>query len=315
VPRNRSVRLATLGAPAQRTASSSYGSRSGRTLGRRAVVVALVALSLAMITGYFRESETGRLHDFQGSAAQVLEPFQIGAARVVRPFRDAWGWFGDLRDAKADNARLQKEVEAYRNAYISGRGANVPATELPRVQQARAPRLRADFRLLQTDVITDLPRFQQQIVVSAGRGDGVRRYDPVVTTHGVLVGHVSKVGPGTSQVTLISDRASAVSVYDVETRAKGIVEGRGPGASTLLLDRVSKQDRVRNGDNIVTAGRLSGDDYASFYPSGISVGRVESVTQSDTDAFKVVHLSAFAKLSSLDSVVILRRKRALPTLP
>jgi cell shape-determining protein MreC len=45
------------------------------------------------------------------------------------------------------------------------------------------------------------------------------------------------------------------------------------------------------------------------------VGQVESVTQSDTDAFKVVHVSAFAKLSRLDSVVILRRKQALPTLP
>jgi rod shape-determining protein MreC len=315
VPRNRSVRLATLGATAQRTASSSYGSRSGRTLGRRAVVVVLVALSLAMITGYFRESENGPLHDVQGKAAQGLEPFQIGAERLVRPFRDAWGWFDELRTAKADKERAQREAEYYRNAYLSGGNGSTPVAEVSGVKQARAPRFPVDFRPLQTDVIADLMQFQQQITVSAGRGDGVRRYDPVVTTHNVLLGHVSKVGAGTSQVTLISDRSSAVSVKDVENPAKGVVEGRGPGAGTLLLDRVSKQDVVRVGDNIVTAGRLSGDDYASFYPSGIGVGQVESVTQSDTDAFKVVHVSPFAKLSRLDSVVILRRKRALPTLP
>jgi rod shape-determining protein MreC len=279
------------------------------------VVVALVALALAMITGYFRESDSGRLHDFQGTAAQVLEPFQIGAERLVRPFRDAWGWFDGLRTAKADKERFEKQVDYYRNAWISGRGVTAPGTDLPGVQQARAPRFPDDFRLLETDVIADLMRYQQQLVVSAGRRDGVRRYDPVVTTHGVLIGHVSKVAPGSAQVTLISDRASAVSVYDVETRAKGVLEGRGPGAGTLLLDRVSKQDEVHVGDNVVTAGRLSGDDYASFYPSGISVGQVDSVNQSDTDAYKVVQVDAFAKLSSLDRVVILRRKRPLPTLP
>jgi cell shape-determining protein MreC len=115
-------------------------------------------------------------------------------------------------------------------------------------------------------------------------------------------------------VTLISDRTSAVSVYDFETDAKGTLAGRGPGAE-LLLDRVSKQDVVHVGDNVITAGRLSGDDYASFYPRRIYVGRVVSVNQSDTDAYKVVHVDPYAKLYSLDRVVILRRTRPMPTLP
>jgi rod shape-determining protein MreC len=313
VPRNRSVRLATLGATAQRTTSPSYGFRSGGSLGRRAVVVALVVLSLGLITGYFRESDTGRLHDLQGTAAQVLEPFQVGAERIVRPFRDAWGWFDSLRTAKADKERLQAEVDTLRKELVSGRGAAAPANGLRGVEQSRAPALE-DFRPLEADVLTDLPRYQQQIVVSAGRSDGVRRYDPVVSTHGSLLGHVSKVGPGTSQVTLISDRTSAVSVYDVESRARGVVEGRGPGAA-LLVDRVSKQSTADRGDNVVTAGRLSGDNYASFYPSTIPVGRIVSVNQSDTEAFKVIQLKPFANLSNPDRAVILRRSGPLPTLP
>jgi rod shape-determining protein MreC len=313
VPRNRSVRLATLGATAQRTASPSYGFRSGGSLGRRAVVIALVVLSLGLITGYFRESETGPLHDLQGTAAQVLEPFQVGAERVVRPFRDAWGWFDGLRTAKADRDRLQAQVDSLRKELVSGRGAAVPANGLRGVEQARAPTLE-DFRPLEADVITDLPRYQQTIVVSAGRNDGVRRYDPVINTHGYLLGHISKVGRGTAQVTLISDRTSAVSVEDVEYGARGVLEGHGPGTA-LLLDRVSKQSVAYVGDNVVTAGRLSGDDYASYYPRAILVGRIVSVNQSDTDAFKVIHVKPFANLTNLDRAVILRRSRPLPTLP
>jgi rod shape-determining protein MreC len=315
VPRNRSVRLATLGATAQRTTSPSYGFHSGGSLGRRAVVVALVVLSLGLITGYFRESDTGRLHDLQGTAAQVLEPFQIGAERVVRPFRDAWGWFDSLRTAKADKERLEARVRALQNELVNGPPAATPASDLRGVAQARAPRFPGDFRPLEADVITDLPRYQQQVVVSAGRSDGVRRYDPVVTTHGFLLGHVSKVGPGTSLVTLISDRTSSVSVYDLEHPAKGVLQGRGPGVGTLLLDRVPKQTVAVVGDNVITAGRLSGEDYASFYPSKIKVGHIVSVTQTDTDAYKVIQVKAFASLSSLDRAVILRRTRPLPTLP
>jgi rod shape-determining protein MreC len=280
------------------------------------VVVALVVVSLAMITGYFRESDGGALHNVQSTAARGLEPFQIGAERLVRPFRDAWGWFDGLRTAKSDKERLQLQLDALRGQLARSRTAVTPTTQVPGIQgYAKAPRF-ADFRLLKADVIADLPSYQQQIVVSAGKIDGIKRYDPVISTRdGVLLGHVSKVAAGSSRVTLISDRDSAVTVYDVETDAKGILRGRGPGVGTVTFDRVPKRDIVRISDNVVTAGRLSGDDFSSFYPRNISVGRVESVAQSDTADFKQIQVQPFADLSSIDTVVILLRKGRLPTLP
>jgi rod shape-determining protein MreC len=270
-------------------------------------------LSLALITGYFREGDGGRLHGVQGSAARVLEPFQIGAERVVRPFRDAWGWFDELRTAKNDNARLRKELNELR--VRSAKAAAVPETVgiAGAAKASRAPTWASDYRLLKADVILDLPSYQQVVVVSAGRADHVRRYDPVVSTGGLLLGHISKVGPGSSLVTLISDRSSAVAVVDPwsDTKTKGILRGRGPDAG-LMIDRVSKQDVVNDGDYVMTAGRVSG---GSFYPRGISVGRVDGVSQSDTDAFKLVHLQAYADLEGLDQVVIARRTGPLPTLP
>ena len=51
---------------------------------------------------------------------------------------------------------------------------------------------------------------------------------------------------------------------------------------TLVLDRVRKQDVVRRGDELVTAGwRASG--FGSLYPKGIPIGEVTSVGQTDTD--------------------------------
>ena len=315
MPRNRSVRLAALGASAPRTASSSYSARANGALRRRVVVIALVLASLAMITGYFRESEGGALHDVQSAGARALEPFQIGAARLVRPFSDAWGWFDGLVDARSENEKLRAQVDEYRTALIEARSDAGRAPDLSdRVRVAAAPRLPKDFTPLAADVIADVFGYRQQIVISAGSNDGVRRYDPVIARRGkVLIGHVSKVASGTALVTLVTDRLSAVSAYVVGRKAKGSVRGRGPDHTTVYLDRVPKQEVVRLGDDVVTAGRLSGD--ASFYPSGIGIGTVATVHQSDTHTFKLVYVKPYANLSDLDRVVVLLRRKPLPTLP
>ncbi len=314
MPRHRSVRLATTGAAAQRTASSTFGSRSGGTLGRRAVVVALVVVSLVLATAYFREADSGPLHSAQGTAASVLEPFQIGAERIVRPFRDAWGWFDDLRTARSENMRLKKQVAA-----LQKRAASASATGLAALggvtRNSPAPSyVKGDYTLLRADVIADLPSYQQQVGISAGSGDGVRRYDPVVsaTAPGQLLGHISKVGPSTSVVTLISDRSSAVAIVDSANGTKGILRGGGPDAGSLSMDQVSKQDVVADSDTVTTAGRLSG---GSFYPWGIPVGQIEGFSQSDTDPFKLVRITPFADLGSIDHVVVLLRKGPVPSLP
>ncbi len=317
MPRNRSVRLAALGASAQRSASSSFGSRAGASLRRRAVVVALVALSLVMITGYFRESESGPFHDLQGTAAQALEPFEIGAERLARPFRDAWGWFDGLRDARAERERFEAELEALRAQVARGQAQPPPAEPIGGIaKNAPAPRFATDFGLLRAEVLSESSQYAREVVVSAGTKNGVRLYDPVVSTgSGVLVGHVSKVAPGTALVTLLTDTESAVAAEDLGSGAKGVLRGRGAGDSSLALDRVAKQEVVSQGDMVMTSGRLSGASLTSFYPRAILIGRVQSVDQSDTYPFKLVTVKPFADLSDLDAVVILLRKKPLPQVP
>jgi rod shape-determining protein MreC len=77
--------------------------------------------------------------------------------------------------------------------------------------------------------------------------------------------------------------------------------------ATLILDRVSKQDVVKVGDTVVTAGWRS-EKLSSLYPKGIPIGRVTSVGQTDTDPYKQVQVTPFADLTSLDAVVVLVRK-------
>jgi rod shape-determining protein MreC len=220
VPRNRSLRLAALGSTVQRAASPAYSSRSANALRRRIVAVVLVALSLALITGYFRESESGPLHDVQGATASVLYPFQVGAERVARPFQDAYGWLAGFFHAKSENERLKARLRLIQIQAIQDATAAQENMELRRALDYQSgPSFPRGFRLVGARVTSHSPsEFRQEVGISAGRDDGLRVYDPVVDADGRLVGHIAKLTGSTGLVTLLTDPSFAVSGYAVQTR-------------------------------------------------------------------------------------------------
>jgi rod shape-determining protein MreC len=306
VPRNRSVRVAAIGSPAQRPGSSTQ-SRPSAVGRRRLVVGVLVVVSLALVTGYFRESDGGILHGFQSTGASILRPFEVGAERVARPFRDAAGWFGGILDAKSENEKLKEQIERLRQEVILTQSALRENSQLKSLLDYReGARFPQDYRAVAARVIARAPiQFDQQIVVSAGKNDGVSKHDAVVTADG-LVGEVTKVASNVAQVTLLSDPTSAVSAIDISTNAAGIVE-HGQSRSSLELDRVTKDQVVNSGDVIVTSGFRSGD-LSSLYPRGIPIGSVTSVGQTDTDIYKQVQVDSFVSFSKLEAVIVLVKK-------
>lgn len=321
MPRNRSARVAALGSPIRRTAAPSYFSRQTGPLKRRLVIVLLVLASLAMITVYFRESPSGRLHDFQSVAASAMRPFEIGAQRVSQPFRDAYGWVAGLFHAKSENERLRQELEDIRQQVIIGAEAERVNKELEELLRfRRGPTFPQDFprasQVVASVYSNPAGEFEQKILISAGTSSDIRLHDAVITARG-LVGQVSKVTRDTAQVTLLTDRESAVTARVVTTRAVGGsavgVLRRGEGAA-LFLDRVPKDKVVRRGDVIVTAGRQEGP-LPSLYPQSIQIGRVTSVGQTDIDLHQDIQVMPFVDFTNLNTVLVLVSKAPPPRLP
>ncbi len=313
--RNRSARVAVLGSPAQRTAAPTYSSRSASTLKRRLVLGVLIVLSLALITVYFKESPGGGLHGLQSAGATVLRPFEVAADRVARPFRDVYGYFRGLVHAKSENAKLRKELDAVRQQLIQNQTAAAENETLRRqLDYVEGPRFPVDYSPINARVIARPPsQFEQQIVVSAGSANGVPARAPVITSDG-LVGDVTLVAGRESQVTLLTDASSAVAAVDLRTGALGLIRPGQGGSGQLILDRVTKDQDVRDGDTVVTAGTQSGK-LLDLYPRGIGIGRVTSVGQTDTAVYKQIQVSPFVDFGSLDSVVILKSDKPTPSLP
>lgn len=269
------------------------------------MVGALVVLALALITASFRDGDEGPVASAQDAAATVLRPFEVAVERVARPFRDAWAWFDGLLDAKSDADALRSDNEELRQQLIQNQFAADQLADLKLLLAFReGPSFPDDYDGLAAEVIArPSGAFSRAVVIAVGANDGVEKDAPVVDGHG-LVGLVTTVYSRSARVTLLSDESSAVSAKDVKSGAAGIVRhGRGVG-TTLVLDRVPKEQRVRVGDTVVTAGWRS-SKLESIYPKGIPIGRVTSVGQTNTDLYKQIQLEPFADLISVDAVLVL----------
>jgi rod shape-determining protein MreC len=296
-----------LASSVQRSKPTPYPSKARSALIRRAVVVALVIVALTLITISFRSPTAGALHDVQGAGSTALRPFEIAATRVAQPFRDAYDYFHGLANAKSENDRLKKINENLREKDLQTAALAAREPALARLLHFKqGPSFPNGYRTVNAAVVAPPGGpFAHTLAIEAGSSSGVRLESPVVSGAG-LVGIVSNVFPDTAVVTLLSDPDSFVSAFDLHTRVRGMVH-TGPGGS-LILDQVAKQDRVKAGDKLVTAGTHSAR-YPDLYPYGIPIGTVSSVNATDTATFLQVQVQPFANLGSLEAVAVLVPKK------
>lgn len=261
----------------------------------------LLLLSVALLTAYFRESESGVAHGVQSGVLTVVAPLQSGTATATKPFRDAWNWVGDLFSAKSDNKALREEVRQLRVGL---------AREL--ATQAENDQLRAllDFQedhvfpkgvqLVTARVIDrSTSAWYSTATINAGSGDGVEVDDPVVNGQG-LVGRVTKVTVNASQVMLVTDQESFVDAMVEPGGAQGIVGGSVTG--DVLLDYVDKNEKVKVGQYVVTSGRNG-----SIFVKGIPIGQVESVGSQEVELYQSIAVKPFVDFRKLDIVAVITR--------
>lgn len=276
-------------------------------MARRLVAAVLVLASLVLLTIYLREDDEGPLHAAQRIGLAVLAPLQEAGERVARPFQDAYAYVSGLVDVKAERDALERQVHELERQVVQYQSAE---QENERLRELLAfvdgPAL-AEFERVTTRVLAQpASAYDQEILVAAGSEHGVAVDDPVVNEDG-LVGIVTKVAPGASRVTLLTDQSVAVSALDFATEARGIARPAPSAGSGLVLDRVGKDQVVQVGDTVITAGWRSGE-IASLYPKGIPIGIVTSVGQQDIDLYKRIQVDPFVQFDSLAEVIVLVRR-------
>jgi rod shape-determining protein MreC len=280
---------------------------------RRAVLGLLVACSLILLTAYFGESAGGGLHAVQRGFLEVVSPIQDGASRALKPVRDLFGWFGDTLHAKKERDDLRKQVAQWRAQAIANEGSKRRAGELEHLLGVDRELSLDQMGPVVARVTARSPTvWFSTITINKGSVDGVRPYQPVVTGDG-LVGTVSlNVSGHSAIVQLITDSKSGVAAAINDSGVTGIVQPAVGAPDDLRLEFIRHADRVKPGQNLVTAGTSAGR-LPSLFPPNIPIGRVTKVDQDEVDLYQRVHLRPFAALRRLNLVQVLTKPLREPT--
>src|SRR3954468_11984649 len=221
---------------------------------RRAVLAVLVIVAVILLSASFGETQSGPLHSIQSGFSTIFAPIEEGASRVLKPVRDLFNWFDETFDARGENDDLHAEVDQLRQELANKDGAIAENTQLRKLVNLDQSGTLAGYEPVTARVIVRSPTvWYSTVQLDHGSSSGVAVDDPVVTGDG-LVGRVTGVTSGTSEVTLIPDPRSAVSARVEPTGPLGVVKTEVGNPTDLLLDFIQNDATVKVGSTIVTSG-------------------------------------------------------------
>ena len=254
------------------------------------MILSVVTLSLHQL---------GWLAPVEQAAAAPLASVQTWAATNMREFNNfvtTVQMIGELR-ARVDELTTENDRLAVENVQLREELSRAAIYE----KLLRYERENADFQYLPADVIgRDTDPNLHTLRLNKGLVDGVDTGMPIVTERG-LVGRVVDVGPNWGQVLLLIDNSSAVRARLGQSRAEGVVAGRGESA--LLMDYITQDIQISSGEYVLTSG------VGGRVPSGLVIGQVTSVHQSDAALFQQADVRPSVDFSQLEVVLIIVSSR------
>lgn len=262
---------------------------------QRLALAALLAATATVVTLDFRENPGGPIRRIQNLAVSVVAPLQDGVARAFRPVGEFLSGLSQIGDLRAENARLQAELDKVE------------------VDQRRFPELlreNQDLReLIKQKDWTQGPQVGARVIgvgpsnhewtafLDKGLNDGLRENMAVVSSEG-LVGRLVLVGGSYSKVLLMIDPEHAVGARLTGSGETAVLSGKSE--EDLLLEFIDTDTNVQVGETVVTSGYDKG-----IYPPGIPLGRISSVKASRDRLTKSATVEPFVDFTRLDNVLIL----------
>jgi len=255
------------------------------------LLAALILAQVLLLAFQIKRENNVRLVRYW--TVQTFTPVERAGTWSFSRIGGLWSGYIGLRNARTENARLQKELDdlRMRNRELESQAAE--GQRLASLLNFRTAHPEAS--MLAAEVIgASADPTSHTLFINRGERDHVRRNLAVITPEGI-VGKIVEVFPTSSQVLLINDRDSGVGALFAGTRTHGVVKGSGDPHPRM--DYIVNDEKVQVGDKILT----SGEDH--IFPKDLPVGKVESTKASAP--FQVISIAPAARLDRLEDVLIL----------
>jgi rod shape-determining protein MreC len=229
--------------------------------GPRFALFALLAVALM----YFDQRD-GLISTARYYLQAAMQPVQM----IMGSPRSVVDWFSELFEARE---ALRAEIAGLktRERELSLTQMRFEALEHENAQlralQAAMPRLVTRQQVAEV-VSLELNPLRQRLLVNKGKREDIFAGQAVLDARGLL-GQVSRVGPWSSEIILITDPEHAVPVQLARNGLRSIAVGAG-NSGELLLPFLPVNSDVKAGDLLVTSGL--GGVFPAGYPVAVVTG-------------------------------------------
>ncbi len=233
----------------------------------------------------------------------ILTPIQIGVNLVGREIYDGVTNREKLKNALADNEKLQVQIDALLEENTRLQSDNFELQrlrELYQLDQEYAQYEKVAARVIAKDSAGWFKVFR----IDKGAGDGIVA-DMNVIAGGGLVGIVTDVGENYATVRAIIDDLSRVSAMAIQSGDACLVSGdiQLYQDGKLRLSDIMADADLKDGDKIVTS------NISSKYLPGILIGYATDIKEDESRLTKSGYLIPVAQFDTLQEVLIITSKK------
>lgn len=263
--------------------------RQGVSIRARFLFFLMLSLAVILVDGRLRA-----LDDFRSALTSFLTPFKEVVQLPGLFIENSAGYFISKKNLNEEIQRLTKENQLLQLDAARMEEMRQENENLRHLVSALAA---TTDHVVTTEVIgRPADPFSRRIQIAAGALDGVQVGMPVIGPFGVL-GQVSRTVSHQSEVTLISDHKSRISVINNRTGQIFLLAGTGDsGLLTIAFAQPSAD--LQPGDELVTSG------LDHLYPKAVLTAIVKSSTYVPGEAYRRVEATAAADLTDVQFATV-----------
>ena len=263
--------------------------RQGVSIRARFLFFLMLSLAVILVDGRLRA-----LDDFRSALTSFLTPFKEVVQLPGLFIENSAGYFISKKNLNEEIQRLTKENQLLQLDAARMEEMRQENENLRHLVSALAA---TTDHVATTEVIgRPADPFSRRIQIAAGALDGVQVGMPVIGPFGVL-GQVSRTVSHQSEVTLISDHKSRISVINNRTGQIFLLAGTGDsGLLTVAFAQPSAD--LQPGDELVTSG------LDHLYPKAVLTAIVKSSTYVPGEAYRRVEATAAADLTDVQFATV-----------
>ena len=267
-------------------------------------IIAIIMIVLAILSYVLKRKEKLNVVE------SFLKDTVVSVENVVfYPFRYVVNIFDSYRELK----NIKEEYDVLKTSLNRIESVETENVELRKQLESLQSELNIEYSLTDYEYLNatvtsrNIGYWYNTITINKGSNSGIEEEMPVINAYG-LIGKVINTTAVTSTVRLLStsDTNNKISVSIVSEGEKlyGLINGYNYENSTLQVEGISNTKTVRVGDIVYTSG-LGG-----VFPSGILIGKVESITTDSYDLSKIINVTPSASFDNINYVSVLKRKSA-----